>query len=231
MNPSILAVKKNFQQRTKKALQDSLYDAFRKTIILREIPAGERINEKEYAEALNLSRTPVRYALQALIKEGLVEHIPKVGIVVKGISLADAYEIFDIRKALDTLATIRAAQLMSKADFEGLLTILEHADKLDANNQVDELLQNFSEFNEFIYEKSEMPRMKEIVENLREYLIYFRDVSIRSSKRRHTALREHWLLYEAMKRRDEVTIQKITNTHLNHSLKFIIKEMERRQIG
>ncbi len=40
-----------------------------------------------------------------LVAEKLVEHVPKIGIVVKGISIKDAYEIYDIRKSLDTLAT------------------------------------------------------------------------------------------------------------------------------
>ncbi|MEY8462930.1 GntR family transcriptional regulator [Streptococcus merionis] len=231
MNPYIDIVRKNFQQSPQKTLKESIYDAFRKTIILREIPAGERINEKEYAELLNISRTPIRYALQELAKEGLVEHTPKVGVVVRGISLADAYEIFDIRKALDGLATIRAAQLMSADDFEALRLLLEEGNRLDAANEIDALLQNFTDFNNFIYEKSQMPRMQNIVETLREYLVYFRDVSIRSHKRRHIALQEHWGLYEAMKEKDEGTIQRITNQHLDFSLRFIIEEMERRNIG
>ena len=37
-----------------------------------------------------------------------------VGIVVKGISMKDAYEIYDIRKSLDTLATIKAMELMTQ---------------------------------------------------------------------------------------------------------------------
>ncbi|MDQ0222172.1 GntR family transcriptional regulator [Streptococcus moroccensis] len=231
MNPYIDSVKKNFQQSSQKTLKESIYEAFRKTIILREIPTGERINEKEYAELLNISRTPIRYALQELAKEGLVEHTPKVGVVVRGVSLADAYEIFDIRKALDSLATIKAAQLMTPEDFEELRLLLEEGNRLDAADEVDALLQNFTDFNHFIYEKSQMPRMQNIVQTLREYLIYFRDVSIRSSKRRHIALEEHWGLYEAMKEKDEETIRRITNEHLDFSLRFILDEMERRHIG
>ncbi|AXQ78324.1 GntR family transcriptional regulator [Streptococcus chenjunshii] len=230
MNPYIEVVKKNFQQSSRKTLKESLYDAFRKTIILREIPAGERINEKEYAELLNISRTPIRYALQELTKEGLVEHIPKIGTVVKGISISDAYEIFDIRKALDILATTKAAQLMTAEDFDDLKELLKHGDYLDRTDQVDLLLKNFTDFNQFIYDKSQMPRMKNIAETLREYLLYFRDVSIRAAERRHIALKEHWQLYEAMKKRDEETIRRVTSEHLGHSLTFIIQEMEKRQI-
>ena len=55
-----------------------------KTIILGDIPAGSRINEKEFSDTLNISRTPIRYAMTQLVAEKLVEHVPKIGIVVKG---------------------------------------------------------------------------------------------------------------------------------------------------
>ena len=93
MNPTVEAVKRNLDLTSSKPLKICTYEAFKKTIILGDIPAGERINEKEFSEQLNISRTPIRFALQELVKEQLVEHIPMVGIVVKGISMKDAYEI------------------------------------------------------------------------------------------------------------------------------------------
>ncbi len=63
-----------------------------------------RINEKEFSTALNISRTPILSSNR--IDQGtLVEHIPKIGIV-KGISIKDALEIYDIR-ALDTWLPLR----------------------------------------------------------------------------------------------------------------------------
>ena len=95
MSAIIQAVKKNLDITQNKPLKISLYEAFRKTIILGEIPAGTRINEKEFSTELNISRTPIRYALNELTKEHLVEHIPKIGVIVKGISIKDAHEIYE----------------------------------------------------------------------------------------------------------------------------------------
>ncbi|HAP2999572.1 TPA: GntR family transcriptional regulator, partial [Enterococcus faecalis] len=192
--------------------------------------AGERINEKEFSEQLNISRTPIRFALQELVKEQLVEHIPMVGIVVKGISMKDAYEIYDIRKSLDTLATIKAMELMTPEDFDELEALLLEGEQYNKNNQVDDLLQNFSDFNSFIYTKSQMLRLKKIVTDLHAYLIYFRDIAIRASERRSIALEEHWLIFRGMKTKNIDQITLLTHEHLNRSLQFILKEMERRQI-
>ncbi|MDH6365576.1 DNA-binding GntR family transcriptional regulator [Enterococcus sp. PF1-24] len=230
MNPTIEAVKKNLDLTQNKPLKILVYEAFRKTIILGDIPAGERINEKEFSEMLNISRTPIRYALQALVDEKLVEYVPRIGNVVKGISVKDAYEIYDIRKSLDTLATIRAMQLMTEEDFQELHDLITYGEQLNHENKIEEVLQNFSDFNSFIYEKSQMLRLKTIVTELHAYLVYFRDIAIRSSQRCAEALEEHWLIYRGMKTNDVEQITLITHEHLDRSLQFILKEMERRQI-
>ncbi len=231
MNAMIETVRKNLDFSQNKPLKVLVYEAFRKTIILGEIPAGSRINEKEFSDTLNISRTPIRYALRQLVDEQLVEHVPKIGIVVKGISKKDAYEIFDIRKSLDTLATIKAMEKMEAEDFQELKELLEYGNQLNEEDRVDELLANFSDFNTFIYEKSQMLRLKSIVMELRSYLLYFRDISIRSSERRSVALAEHWLIYRGMKTNDRAQITMITHEHLDHSLQFILAEMERQKIG
>lgn len=231
MNMVTEAVKKNLDLTVNKPLKLAVYEAFKKTIILGEIPAGERINEKEFSEVMNISRTPIRYALRTLTDEQLVEHIQGVGVLVKGITLKDAHEIYDIRKSLDTLAIITAMKRMSEEEFDELEALLSYGEQLNQQNRVDEVLQNFSDFNSFIYEKSQMLRLKEIVTELQAYLIYFRDIAIRSKERRDQALHEHWLIFRSMCLKDEERIQLIVHEHLDRSLSFIIKEMERRKIG
>ncbi|WP_282920009.1 GntR family transcriptional regulator [Ignavigranum ruoffiae] len=230
MSKTVDAVKKNLKINQNMPLKQSIYYALRKTIILGEISAGVRINEKEFSDSLNISRTPIRYALDELEKENLVEYIPRTGCVVKGISIADAHEIYDIRKALDTLATIKAFQNMTEEDFAELESLLKEGDRLNELNDVDAVLKNFSDFNHFIYEKSRMIRLGSIVTKLQAYLVYFRDIAIRASERRSLALKEHWLIYRGMKNKDIDQITLITHEHLDRSLQFILQEMERRKI-
>ncbi len=224
-------VKKNIDLTTNIPLKEAIYLALRKTIILGEIGAGERINELEFSEAFNISRTPIRYALQRLLDEKLVVHQKGIGTIVKGISIKDAHEIYDIRKALDTLATIKAMELMTDDDLKEMRQLLEYGDKLNAEDKVDDLLDNFSDFNSFIYEKSDMLRLKSIVIKLQTYLVYFRDLAIRSSDRRDDAMAEHWLIYRGIKNKDIDQITLITHEHLDRSLEFIVTEMREREIG
>jgi len=119
---------------------------------------------------------------------------------------------------------------MSEEDFREMRCLLEHGEQLNREDDVDGVLKNFSDFNAFIYEKSQMLRLKSIVLDLQAYLVYFRDIAIRSSRRRDAALAEHWLIYRGMRTNDTEQITLLTHEHLDHSLQFILAEMERRKI-
>jgi len=225
MDVVVQAVAKNLDLSQNQPLKDLVFEAFRKTIILGDIPAGTRINEKKFAEELNVSRTPIRYALRRLADEDLVTSAPGVSTMVKGITIKDAYEIFDIRKELDSLATRKAMSQMTAADFEELRKLLERTE-----TELDEVpdrtvVSYFTDFNQFIYNHCDMPHLVSIVFKLQAYLVYFRDISIMSRERRALALQEHWRIYQAMVNHDEVQINLIIREHLGQSLQFIIKEM------
>lgn len=227
MSKIIEAVRKNLDLSKNIPLKIAFYEALKKTIVMSEIPAGTRINEKELSTALNISRTPIRYALSILQEEKLVEHQPQKGIIVRGISLKDAIEIFDIRIALDTLASTKAMYLMTDDDFAEMEKILTDCEGFIEDGDVEQILQNFNDFNELIYQKSQMLRLREIVTELQTYLRYFREISIGSVKRRKRALAEHWIIYRGMRNKDVEQITLITHEHLNASLSFIKQKMER----
>ncbi|MGX7394332.1 GntR family transcriptional regulator [Carnobacterium mobile] len=215
-----------------KPLNEIVFDGIRKAIITGRIPVGQRIKEKEFAERMNISRTPIREALHRLEKEGLVEYIPKFGTIVKRITIEDAKEIYQIRQALDVVATINAMTRMTKEQFDELKQLLVKTEEVNKKNQdVEEVIRLFSIFNEKIYQFSDMPRLTSIVTKLREYLMRFRDISLTEEGRRKKALNEHWMIYRGMYNKDEEQIKLIINEHLSYSEKFILAEMEKQQNG
>lgn len=230
MKDFVSKVKSNLDITQNRTLKVSLHEALKKTIVLGEIPAGERINEKELSDTLNISRTPIRHALEKLEEEKLVERIHGSGVIVKGISVRDAHEIYDIRKALDTLATKKAAKKMTAAEFDELEALLQKANHHYEKSEIDLLLKGFRDFNQYIYDKSEMKRLAAIVTNLKEYLSYFRDLSIKSEVRSGSALKDHWTIFEGMKNKNWNELEKIIHNHLDDSLKFVLAEMEHREI-
>ncbi len=203
-----------------------IYESLRTAIIEGLIPMGERINEKNYATALNVSRTPVRVALQRLEDDGIVKHVPNIGIVVTRIKMEDVQEIYQIRVALDILASTNASKLMTEERANRLENLLDRTEEAHEAGRVREVIEMTKEFNHKIYEYAEMPHLRSIQGKLHDYLARFRDVSLMADQRRGEAIREHRMIYEYMCSGEREKMEALITKHLYRSKKFILLEMD-----
>ena len=88
----------------------SVVATLRRLIIDGHYPAGTRLAEIPVAEALGVSRTPVRLAMRTLQQEGLLQAVGKRGVVVRQFSDADVQCAIEVRGALEGLAARRLAE-------------------------------------------------------------------------------------------------------------------------
>jgi DNA-binding GntR family transcriptional regulator len=88
------------------------YAALRAAIVSGELEPGTRLSENELAEALGVSRTPVREALLRLREDQLVDVVPQLGTFVTAISVRAVKDAQFLREAVECaavrLATTRA---------------------------------------------------------------------------------------------------------------------------
>ncbi|WP_046867711.1 GntR family transcriptional regulator [Microvirga massiliensis] len=89
----------------------SITEWLRCSILAGQFQSGERLYEVTLSETLQVSRTPIRAALQSLAGEGLLDHIPNRGYYVRGFSVEEIVQAYEIRAALEGLAAKRAALL------------------------------------------------------------------------------------------------------------------------
>ena len=85
-------------------LREQLVGTLRHAIVSGQIPPGGKLVEAQLAEGLGVSRGPVREAIRQLVEEGLVEHIPYKGTLVKTLMLEDIQEIYSFRTLLESFA-------------------------------------------------------------------------------------------------------------------------------
>ncbi|MEM6308558.1 MAG: GntR family transcriptional regulator [Pseudomonadota bacterium] len=85
-------------------LRDMVQDKLREAIIEGVFQPGERLVERPLCDQLGVSRTVIRETIRFLEAEGLVELLPGRGPIVANITLADARQIYDIRRMLETAA-------------------------------------------------------------------------------------------------------------------------------
>jgi len=82
----------------------------REMILRGELPPGERLGEVALAERLGVSRTPIRQALPALAREGLLAAAGRRGYVVRSFSPQDVLDAIETRGLLEGLAARRIAE-------------------------------------------------------------------------------------------------------------------------
>ena len=116
----------------RRSLPDEIADRVVDEIALGHLRPGARLVEGEIAEALGVSRIPVREALQALTKQGIVVTLPRRGARVLDISVALFRQVYEARldleaRAFPVLARSLAEDPSRRGELDRHLAILESA--------------------------------------------------------------------------------------------------------
>src|SRR3954471_23668734 len=102
----------------------------REMILRGELAPGQRLAELGLAERLGVSRTPIRQALPALAREGLLAAAGRRGYVVRSFSSQDVLDAIETRGLLEGLAARRIAERGAAPEL--LLQLGECLDEGDA---------------------------------------------------------------------------------------------------
>ena len=103
----------------------------RELILRGELAPGERITEEGLGERLAMSRTPIRAALPALAREGLLTPSETRGYFVRAFSQQDVLDAIDLRGVLEGVAARIVAGVKAKpAVLQSLQSCLEEGDRI-----------------------------------------------------------------------------------------------------
>ncbi|MBT2303075.1 GntR family transcriptional regulator [Variovorax paradoxus] len=118
-------------------LSHQVTEALRDWVLHGRFKAGERIEEIPTALAMGVSRTPVRAALATLASEGLIDHQPKRGYVVREFELDVIVAAYEVRAVLEGLACKSAAQRgLGDVQAQRLRDCLEIGDRILAKGSL-----------------------------------------------------------------------------------------------
>jgi DNA-binding GntR family transcriptional regulator len=87
---------------------DRVFKHAKSAILSRRIAPHELLTEGELADAVGVSRTPVREALLRLQSEGLVRLLPKRGALVLPVTAAEVADVLETRRLIETFAVRKA---------------------------------------------------------------------------------------------------------------------------
>jgi len=119
-----------FQHADVRSLRDLAYDDMREAILTGVLPPGHRVKERDVAEQMGISTTPVKEALRRLEQEGLVVSQPRRGAVVSRLVQIPVEEIEEIRGAMEGIAARLAAERLTDAELDKLDGLVAHMSEL-----------------------------------------------------------------------------------------------------
>ncbi|MBN2899369.1 MAG: GntR family transcriptional regulator [Clostridia bacterium] len=211
------------QKKENKSLTSIIFEKIREDILNDQYRHGEKIVEAKLAEELGVSRTPVREALKQLELDGLVENIPNRGVIVKGISQQDIYDIFTIRMAIEGIAAQWAVERMTEEELGQLKEVCELMEFYTLKEDVTKIFELNTKFHEIIYKATKSRYLEHVLRDFQLFIKSTRNKSLRSEGRMGTALVEHKRILEAFKARDaEVAVAMLTE-HITNSRRNAMK--------
>jgi len=207
--------------KSKKAI---VYEDLKNRIINNSLKPGEPLNEGILSEELNISKTPIREALQQLEKEGFIENIPVKGAFVSQISIQDLREIFDLREILECEVIKRAAL---KADPDKVEVLRKKFISSESNSKRVSTggFKSGDEIHSFIFETYGNNRLIEIYKRLQDHIVRSRIHFFNQSHpdRSEESFKEHLEILDALKAQDPSSAEHAVRTHLLNSMEYLKK--------
>lgn len=171
-----------------------IYERLRRSITTLAILPSEALSEKDLAEQLSVSRTPIREALIRLADEGLIDILPQRGSFVAPIRLGDVEEAQFIREALEVCVIRRLAGRASAAFLDaGRRNLAEQAGAV-ARGDRERFLALDEDFHRSFCEEAGLPRSWRVVQAVKlqmdrvRYLSLPDDGHLQHLHQQHTAI-------------------------------------------
>jgi DNA-binding GntR family transcriptional regulator len=198
------------------------YTSLKNGIVSGELPPGTLLSERQLAEDLKMSKTPVHAALERLEAEGLVTVTAQQGIVVRGIAPEEIADHFELREAIETFVVQRLSGKLTTAQANRLKRNLADHRRALHQKDITEHIRLDSEFHLFLsecYGNKEITRaMGQIRDKLHRVMHH---ISTRFPERMSGALREHEAIAAAILSGDGRIASEQMSMHLRNGLQSV----------
>lgn len=191
------------------------YEKIKSDIVAFAIIPGERINEVELAAALEMSRAPVREALNRLVAGGFVSFDSGRGFFCRRFSASEIADLFEVRRDLETAAIRRACAVAGDSDIAALAAACEDTLQQQAALAAADLVLRDEAFHLGVAALAGNAERLVILRNINERIRFVRQISIESPERRQSLVDEHRRLIDAIARHDEAEAAALIAYHLD----------------
>ena len=211
------------QNRT--SLRQAAYEAIKHRIITCDLKPGEVMSEAVLSDALGIGRTPVRQAIDHLMIDGLVEVLPRKGVVVRPISLDEIFQIIEVRLINEIHSARQAAERATDSDIEALESNLKRMVEATKRRDIENLMLLDREFHALLSRGSRNPILIELLRNLHERSLRLWFISLRADEQHKRVCDEHAAVVEAIRKHDPDSAEAAVKAHIESFLSNITRQI------
>lgn len=184
------------------SLRERAYVQIKQRIITLKFQPGEYINESAVSKQLNIGRTPVHQALNRLMLEGMVDVIPRKGVIVKPMSIDEVLKIVETRLAVEPYCVQLAAKRAEHTHLDRMTEILRRSGPLVSRRDIEGLMELDREFHGAIADAAQNEVLRDILRNLHQRSLRFWFVSLNDDIHLRNVQSEHQAILDALVARD-----------------------------
>jgi len=195
---------------------DRAYTALKGTIVslnVYEQPGEVRLDERQLASDLGISRTPVREAMAQLEREGFVRSVPRRGIYVVRKSKQEVIEMITAWAALESMAARLITINATTDEIATLRKMFATFENGQARAHLDEYSEVNIEFHQSIIRMSKNRVLIDLAENLFTHMRMIRRKTIGEQDRVDRSIRDHMNIIEALEARATERAEDLVRDH------------------
>jgi len=205
------------------SLRELAYLEIKRRINRLEYRPGAYLNEAQISRQLKIGRTPVHQALDRLMLEGLVQVIPRKGVVVHPISLDQVLHILEARSINEPYCAGLAAERATAADISRMQEMVASAGPLIRGREREKLMYLDRAFHRLISDSAHNSVVADVLTMLHERSLRFWFIAFGDDLQLRRIDDEHRAILAALKKRDRVGTEAAMRTHIDSSRNHIMR--------
>ncbi|MFI0473211.1 GntR family transcriptional regulator [Halomonas sp. HMF6819] len=207
-------------------------ERIREAIVSGEFTLGEKISEESLAETFDVSRSPVRDALNALQFTGLVEIRPKRGSFVFNPTILDIGQLCEYREMLEREACTLAMRGSREALLEALKALFDEMASAHKNGDTRRYAALDTAFHKAFFEHCSNALVQDAYLLVEARLATIRTVLTAAKKeRREASYDEHGEIIDALKKNDMARFEKVLKTHIHRTQAVAVERLSEPDSG
>jgi DNA-binding GntR family transcriptional regulator len=183
-------------------LPDRIYSALKHRILTCSLQPGRRLMEKDLAQELGVSRTPLREALNRLALEQLVFLTPYRGYAVAPVLLDDIRKLSELRLIVESESAALAAKRATDDDIELLDRSATLRYQPGDRATYEQYLRDNSAFHQILVRCTRNERLESVVASVLDQIQRPLYLGLDTGLDAAAATAEHYELVDAVKKRD-----------------------------